>query len=350
MKQNDKKIFGGINGLKALSCFGIIAMHILANTQLAVTGLLKEVIMSWTQLVYLFLILSAFGMCCGYFSRFQAQKIDINFFYKRRYSKMLPFFMFLVLIAIIIEHTKFSLYEGLIELTLLFGLLPNNNLGVLGVSWTLGVIFVFYFLFPFFTYLLADKTRAWISFIVTLGINYLCTIYFFSDKFVASNFVARHTFIYCTPFFMLGGILFLYKEKILVLVRKLGILFLSFCCLVTVLYYIIPDHFIGINIFIFKQLVILTLWLLYAIGSDSKILNSKVLKLFSNISMEMYLAQMIVFRIIQRLNLLYVLGNGLLSFVFIFVIEIIGLVAFIEGYKWFVVQFSKIFKIRKLSI
>ena len=55
------------------------------------------------------------------------------------------------------------------------------------------------------------------------------------------------------------------------------------------------------------------------------------MKYFSGISMEMYLAQMVIFRALEKLKLLYVFGNGWFGFAAAFVMEIAGLVVFIEG-------------------
>lgn len=79
------------------------------------------------------------------------------------------------------------------------------------------------------------------------------------------------------------------------------------------------------------------LWLSYAIGSNSKFLSAKPMKFLSNISMEMYLAQMFIFRVVEKLHILYVFGNagivGWISFIFAFVLTVLGLIVFIECYK-----------------
>lgn len=53
--------------------------------------------------------------------------------------------------------------------------------------------------------------------------------------------------------------------------------------------------------------------------------------------MEMYLAQMIVFRAVEKLHLIYVFGDtgvgGWVSFLFVFAITVFGLICFIECYK-----------------
>lgn len=85
-----------IDGLRAISCIGIIAMHILANSNYsAAEGWMKNTfIPSLTLLVYLFMMISGFGMSMGYYERFKNHTVDFNAFYKRRYIKILPFFLY----------------------------------------------------------------------------------------------------------------------------------------------------------------------------------------------------------------------------------------------------------------
>ena len=58
---------------------------------------------------------------------------------------------------------------------------------------------------------------------------------------------------------------------------------------------------------------------------------------YFGISMEMYLAQMVIFRVVEKLHLLYVFGDtgisGWSSFLLAFVLTVFGLICFIECYK-----------------
>lgn len=54
--------------------------------------------------------------------------------------------------------------------------------------------------------------------------------------------------------------------------------------------------------------------------------------------MEMYLAQMVIFRIIEKFHLLYIFGTGWISFLFVCILEIVFLVVFIEGYRLVIVN------------
>lgn len=81
-------------------------------------------------------------------------------------------------------------------------------------------------------------------------------------------------------------------------------------------------------------MILFMLWLAYAIGVKSWFMNNRVMKYLGGISMEMYLAQMVVFRVIEKAGLLYKFGGGWLSFIVVMILEISLLVVGIEVWKW----------------
>lgn len=108
------------------------------------------------------MMVSGFGMCCGYYQKIIDRKISVEDFYKKRYIKIWPYFALLCALDFVFSPSKESLFEVFANLTLCQGLLPNAKISVIGVSWTLAVIFVFYMLFPFFCFLIGNKKRAWV--------------------------------------------------------------------------------------------------------------------------------------------------------------------------------------------
>lgn len=338
------KHYNSIDGLRALSCLGIIIMHIQANAEYKLNGsfVFDRFIPSLTWLVYLFLMISGFGMCAGYLDKFQKGSVNLESFYKRRYAKILPFFSLLLLIALVAEHSLSAVYEASVEVLLLHGLLPNNAVSVIGVCWTLGVIFLFYLLFPAFSVMMKSKKSAWLGLAVSLWVVFACEQHFFSDYFVTESFAPRHNFLYCLPMFIGGGIVYLYREEISKICKSYRPLALTVCIAASVGWYLIPNN-TGMLLYI-GSLVLYCLWLAYAIGADSKFLSSKPMKFLSAISMEMYLAQMLSFRVVEKLHLLYLFGNsgmaGWLSFLTAFIFTVAGLIAFIYCYK-FAVCFSE---------
>lgn len=327
--------YDNLDGLRVISCIGIVAMHIKENTSYQISGWLwNTFIPSLTHLVPLFLILSGFGMFCGYYKKVKNGKMDWNQFFIKRYKKILPFFAFLILIDLAMEPSADHLIEGLTEATLVFGLLPNNNPSVIGVSWTLGVIFLFYMLFPFFVWLCWTKRRAWISLVASLMLTVFCNLYFFNDSFVVSDFVPRHSFIYCAPFFLCGGIAFLNREAIKRFVLRHRWLCLTGCICLTALWYMVPGKLAGIETFMLKNSVLFLAWLCYSISVDSRILSNGIMKYLSGISLELYLAQMVIFRVIEKAKCLYLFGTGWIGFLSVWIAVILGLIVFIEIYKY----------------
>lgn len=62
----DTKKYRNIDALRTFGCLAIIAWHIKANTGFSTGGVLDKVIPSFDYLVYLFMIISGFGMpCCS---------------------------------------------------------------------------------------------------------------------------------------------------------------------------------------------------------------------------------------------------------------------------------------------
>lgn len=178
------KRYLSLDGLRAYAAIGILLMHVQANVPVRPMGgfLYDTFIPSLTHFVYLFIVISAFGLCCGYYDKFKVGAIKPNEFYLNRYKRLLPFFTLLVFIDTVVPHapnkyelehmatgdlvtgftaTLHSLYDAFAELTLAFNLLPNPKPPI-GVSWFLGLIFLFYMIFPYFVFLMDNKRRAWI--------------------------------------------------------------------------------------------------------------------------------------------------------------------------------------------
>lgn len=226
----EKKHYGAIDGLRMIAAFGIVMMHIRTNSNYEIAGYLyNTIIPSFTNFVFLFMTVSAFGMCCGYYDKILKGTVDFTEFYGKRFKKILPFFGALVLLDIIMYPSVASLYEGFADLTLLFGFL-QKPISVIGVGWFLGLVFVFYLIFPFFCVLIENKRRAWMAFVVSLMYNFVCANYFE---------VGRSNILYSACFFLAGGLIYLYREEIAKLNQWIA---LGVAGCVVVLYYLIGGN------------------------------------------------------------------------------------------------------------
>lgn len=326
----EKKHYGAIDGLRMIAAFGIVMMHIRANTNYEISGyVFNTIIPSFTNFVFLFMTVSAFGMCCGYYDKILKGRVDFTEFYGKRFKKILPFFGALVFLDIIMSPSVASIYEGFADLTLLFGLLPNaGGISVIGVGWFLGLVFVFYLIFPFFCVLIENKRRAWIAFAVSLIYNFVCANYFE---------VGRTNILYSACFFLAGGLIYLYREEIAKLNQWI-VLGIAGCAVV--LYYLIGGNAM-------MCLLVSCTLLIYAIIKRGGVLENRVTKFFSGISMEIYLSHMVVFRVVEKLKFTRILGNGWLQYVVTSVLVIAGATVFAVVMQKIISKAMEIIKKRK---
>ena len=317
-----KERYGALDGLRAYAAIGILIMHVLANGNYTCTGVLMEsVIPSWASYVFLFMMVSAFSLCCGYFEKFQNNQIDYKEFYKKRYSKIWPLFALLCLIDIVISPGKESFYELFANLTLCFGFLPNHDISVIGVGWFLGVVFIFYMIFPFFCSLISTKKSAWGAFIVACVLNVLCIVYFFDEAHVISTFVGKHNFVYCAVYFIAGGLLYLYRKELGTASKRYQWIVLAACIVATI--FLI---FFGPKMPV--VLITFALYIVYAIGSQGGVLENRFTKFISGISLEIYLCHMPIFRVLEKLKFTQLFGDSIWSFLMMSAGTLVGTVAF----------------------
>lgn len=98
--------YPGLDVVRVIAIAGIVLMHVLANGNYDLSGFLFEkVIGTAGNFTILFMMVSAFGMCCGYYEKFKAGTINIEAFYKRRYEKLWPFFALLCILDGLVNHS-----------------------------------------------------------------------------------------------------------------------------------------------------------------------------------------------------------------------------------------------------
>lgn len=339
-----KERYEGIDGLKAYAIIGIALMHILANGNFGLTGFMfQKLIPSFTNLVFLFMMVSGFCMCCGYYQKFEDQKISVGEFYAKRYGKIWPYFALLCALDFVMSPSKSALYEVFANLTLCQGFLPNMNISVIGVSWTLAVIFVFYLLFPFFCFLLENKKRAWLAFVCAVIYNFVCSTYFFDESHIADrvavNFSARTNILYCAVYFIAGGLIFLYRKELAEFALKYKIIAGAILLIATVAYFAVGGNTLTMLFFCMAALV-------YTLGCNRGGLVNPVAKFLGGICFEIYLCHMVIYRVLEKLHLVHLFGNGLLAYIFTAVAVICGSVVFSIYAKWFLNKIETFLKER----
>lgn len=158
----------------------------------------------------------------------------------------MPLLALLCALDFVISPSKEALFEVFANLTLCQGLLPNADISVIGVSWTLAAIFVFYMLFPFFCFLLGNKKRAWGVAVAALVFNYLCGSYFNAG---------RTNIVYDAIYFIAGGLIFLYRKELAEFAQKYKVIAGVILLAATVAYFVLGGSTITLLFFCVATLV-----------------------------------------------------------------------------------------------
>lgn len=241
----ERKHYYGIEWLRVIACLGIVMMHMLSkeNNYYPLTGFIAErMIPSFTNFVFLFMTISAFGLCVGYYDKVKSGKINWSEFYKKRYIKVLPFFSVVVLADIVYQHNIKALIEAIPNLTLTRGFFPNH-IDQIGVAWFLGLIFVFYSVFPLFCCLISSKRIAWFFFSISIILSFIVETFYS---------IGRGNIIYCLPFLVAGALIYLYLDKL----QKIKWCWMLLILIISIIAY----YFIGENTFTYLWIsIVLTL-------------------------------------------------------------------------------------------
>lgn len=245
--------------------------------------------------------------------------------------KILPFFACLCLLDFVLSPSLDQLYNLFANLTLCFNFIPNARIPMIGVGWFLGLVFAFYLLFPFFVFMLDNKRRGWFSLLIALILAGLSTFYSFNGDIAVPD-VGRRNIIYSMPLFMAGGMIYLYRDKL----KSEGVrqsLVLALCILLTVIFFAFPQLRSSRFHLLVSEMVLFGSWLIYALGSKDFILNNRIVRFLSGISMEIYLCHMVVFRIVEKAHIERFITDCDTLYILTCILVIIGAVAISWGFK-----------------
>ena len=281
-------------------------MHVLANIRVKPSEnyLTGELIPFFTDFTLLFMVVSGFSLCCGYYRRVKEGAITPAAFYKKRYMRILPFFALLCLVDLAVSPSWGAACEAFANVTLCFGLLPPDvEIGVIGVGWFLGVVFLFVFV---------------------------------SMAHVGAP--GRKCMVFCAPLFIAGGLAYLYRGRLAAFggahkAASAAVVVAATACYFAFRAYI-PAGFAAYA----GELSLFSLWLAYAVGSSDCVLNNRVAKYVSGISMEVYLAHMVVYRVVEKLRLEDFIGQRDALYAVVSLLTLLGAVCFAHVVKYWVVD------------
>ena len=104
------------------------------------------------------------------------------------------------------------------------------------------------------------------------------------------------------------------------------------CLVLTILRFVVDIK----GLFILPDLIVFAAWLIYAIGSKDIVLNNRVAKYLSGISMEIYLCHMMFFRVASMLHPDKFIHNNDMLYVATCIATLIGAICFSHVIKYYV--------------
>ena len=168
--------------------------------------------------------------------------------------------------------------------------------------------------------------------VAALVFNWLCTNYFKAG---------RTNIVYDAIYFIAGGLIFLYRKELAEFASKYKIVAAAILLIATVVYFALGDNTLTMLFFCVAALV-------YTLGGrGGGGLVNPVAKFLGGISFEIYLCHMVIYRVLEKLHIIHLFGNGLLAYIFTAVAVICGSVVFSVCAKWFLNKIETILKNNK---
>lgn len=169
-------------------------------------------------------------------------------------------------------------------------------------------------------YTISTKRRAWLTFAVSIALSLSCVFYFHKTN---GNLDDRR-FIYQAMFFVAGGLLFLYKDRIgsMGKIGRIVTLVIAIGAL-PLLYVSGPAWTTNL-----RQLVLWVPWMVFAIASDHRIFSNRIAKFFSGISFEIYLSHLFIFQVFNMLHLTHLTGIPSVDYLMTLALVIVGVTGF----------------------
>lgn len=126
--------------------------------------------------------------------------------------------------------------------------------------------------------------------------------------------------------------IYLYKDRI----EKLNVYVVGLLLLVSIVFY----YTIG-NYSSYSLVVMCSLFLMFSIIGKHPILENPVTKFISNISFEIYLSHMVIFRLIEKVGINTILGNRWLQYIITVIVVLIVAALFSVVLKKIIEMVSK---------
>lgn len=145
-------------------------------------------------------------------------------------------------------------------------------------------------------------------------------MYFFDEQHVLGNFIERENILYSAIFFMAGGLIYLYRDELKRL-KNIRIVAVVFLAITASAYYFLSQNDLVMAVFSVAIII-------FAITTNGKLGENKLIKKLSSISFEVYLSHMMIYRVLEKLKINHMFGLNAISYGVTAFLTLAGAIAF----------------------
>ncbi|PKN89107.1 MAG: hypothetical protein CVU51_01865 [Deltaproteobacteria bacterium HGW-Deltaproteobacteria-1] len=215
-----------LDGLRGIASIVIVAFHVYGFGFFVLYNKLLFIQKYFAFGVTMFLIISAFSLALNYHDKIQSAA-SIMDYYINRYARITPLFIFMTIVWILINNldfkTRVDLNEIVVNVFYLYNFIPDKFGGIIRASWPIGVLFIFYLLFPFIINFNKSIKSAIIMQCVFIIIG-LSMYSFFKNQYYPPNY-AYVSFFSQLPIFGFGILSYYFLKAFNI--RTVGRMFIS---------------------------------------------------------------------------------------------------------------------------
>ncbi len=313
----------GIEALRCLAAAMIVAYHTVELSRMSLPAYLSVIKTHFSMGVPLFYTLSGFVLAYGYMDSLES-RTQIVQFYIRRFFRIAPLFYIMLGTWILFskfkwEHFRVSYADIVLNLTLLFGLVPGKHESIVWAGWSIGIEVLFYLVFPLLAILLTSRRSAVIALCVSLFVS--------SFEFRALESLNVGSYAYMNvvthlPFFISGILTYLvwrddnFKERRLFgRAALIGVLFVSALVVYSPAFYALLVSVRGVTLDRYIWSLVFSALTISLCYSSNPIIVNRLTCHLGRASFSMYLVHpLIIVSLAQVYGLLdAVLGSGVLG-------------------------------------